>query len=463
MRWTSLLNSCAPTFFTAKNQCHNLTFLWLLRFRWATISCQALLVYGVHHIFHLEISLWLAATIILLGVSSNIFFYEIRRKISVFPGWLPTAVMFFDVLLMTILYFQVVTVLNPFSILYIIYIVIAALLLERKCSYALTGFTIICYASFFFFSDPMPMHETLFIDQEDLLRHYPDQEILGLFSHHLEMHIKSFSYFMFFIFFIITILIVYPIGQLKKSLEGQENALSELEEERVRNEKLAALATFAAGAAHEFATPLSTIAIASGEMLFHFKKYGGDEELISDTRLIRDQVARCKEILYQMAADAGEHLGEDVGRFTIKELVYEAMSLFKFDNLQQIKFINRVGNLQIVMPVRTLTRTIRGLLKNALDASTPGSPIELTCWKDSKYLYFEVKDHGVGMEEEVLNRATEPFYTSKQPGKGMGLGLYLTKVMANRYGGDLQLRSIPGQGTIATLQFDCQRIQAVGQ
>jgi two-component system sensor histidine kinase RegB len=136
------------------------------------------------------------------------------------------------------------------------------------------------------------------------------------------------------------------------------------------------------------------------------------------------------------------------------------MSLFNFENMQHVNFNNRVGDMHIVMPIRTLTRTIKELMKNAMDASDPGSPIELTCWNDSQYLYFEVLDQGAGMDETALKRAIEPFYTSKQPGKGMGLGLYLAKVMANRFGGDLKLTSRPGEGTSATLSFALNRIQA---
>ena len=57
------------------------------------------------------------------------------------------------------------------------------------------------------------------------------------------------------------------------------------------------------------------------------------------------------------------------------------------------------------------------------------------------------------MDATSLQRATEPFYTTKDPGKGMGLGLYLTKMIAARYDGDFELQSSPGQGTTALLSF----------
>jgi two-component system sensor histidine kinase RegB len=438
---------------------HYITFLWLLRLRWAIIASQSLMIIAGVRIFHLHIPLWLSLVVIGLGLISNTFLYNLLARKKIIPCWIPALVMFFDIVLMTVLFFQVVSIYNPLGILYIIYIVLGALLLERRCSYGLTAFTLLCYLLFFLFSDPVPIGHSILSASLHCMEH-PD--IATVFTRQLDVYFRSHSYFMFFIFVLVALLIVYPVAQIKKNMEEQEEVFKELEEERLRNERLASLATFAAGAAHEFSTPLSTIAIASGEMLYHFKKHGGDKNLIDDTRLIRDQVSRCKEILFQMSADSGKLLGEAVDKFSIKELVYEVMALFNFENLQQVNFINKVGELQVVMPVRTLTRTIKELMKNAMDASEPGAPIELTCWKDSQFLYFEVRDHGAGMDATTLKRAMEPFYTSKEPGKGMGLGLYLAKIMANRFGGDLSLASEPAAGTTATLSFALNKIQADG-
>ena len=64
------------------------------------------------------------------------------------------------------------------------------------------------------------------------------------------------------------------------------------------------------------------------------------------------------------------------------------------------------------------------------------SPV--TCSKDDRYLYIEVRDQGQGMDEETLNRAIEPFFTTKEPGKGLGLGLFLAESAAERLGGLLR-------------------------
>jgi signal transduction histidine kinase len=66
---------------------------------------------------------------------------------------------------------------------------------------------------------------------------------------------------------------------------------------------------------------------------------------------------------------------------------------------------------------------------------------------------FIVTDHGSGMDAETLRRATEPFFTTKDPGRGMGLGLFLVRLVADRNGGRLLVTSEPGQGTTAVLEL----------
>ncbi len=436
----------------------DVTFLWLLRVRWAILVCQLFMVTAAIRFFHIQIPLRIALFIIGIGLLSNAYFSKLflerRREI---PGWFPTLVMFCDILLMTILFFQVVSIFNPLSILYIIYIVLGALLLKRSCSYILTVFTATCYSLYFYFATPLPIDQSILTASHHYI-HNP--EILTVFNRQLDAYFNSHSYFMFFIFFLVVLLIVFPVGQIKTNIEKQEKVFKELDDERLKNEKLATLASFAAGAAHEFSTPLSTIAVASGEMLYHLDNHNSDPSLIEDANLIREQVERCRAILFQMSTDSGKLLGENVEKFNIQELVYEAIIFFKNQPQKKINFHNKVGEMHVIMPARSLKRTVKDLMKNALEASTPGIPVDLFCWKDNQYLYLEVKDRGKGMDKRLVKKAIEPFYTSKGHGNGMGLGLYLAKILANRFGGDLYLTSTPLSGTTATLTFALNRIHA---
>src|SRR5262249_41885022 len=96
-----------------------------------------------------------------------------------------------------------------------------------------------------------------------------------------------------------------------------------------------------------------------------------------------------------------------------------------------------------------------------LQASRDGSPIVLRLRADGETLRIEISDQGFGMSPEVLAHAGEPFFTTKQPGEGMGLGLFLTRSLLEHLGGRLELAAHRPRGSVATLWLPKESI-AVG-
>lgn len=94
---------------------------------------------------------------------------------------------------------------------------------------------------------------------------------------------------------------------------------------------------------------------------------------------------------------------------------------------------------------------LRELLINAAEAAPPGSEIRLSAHLSCGQLHVEVQDHGPGMPPDILDRATEPFFTTRTNGAGRGLGLTLALRFADSLGGRLHLASTPNQGTTAAL------------
>jgi two-component system sensor histidine kinase RegB len=96
-----------------------------------------------------------------------------------------------------------------------------------------------------------------------------------------------------------------------------------------------------------------------------------------------------------------------------------------------------------------VAQSLVALIKNGLDASSPDDRVDLEIRSENGTLAFEIADRGEGIEEDVLAKVGEPFFTTKPPGRGLGLGVFLARVFFESHGGTLSIESQPGRGTRA--------------
>ena len=452
-----------------------IAFTWLMHLRWGAVAAQVLLVLAA--LFLLEISLpyRIIAGILIFEIITNFLFgflaptngisaltklfsvqktqkttsNVLKKKETAMTCQLFVLAMFLDTALLTGLIYYSGGPLNPFTFLYLVHLTLGAILMPPVWSWSLAFFTTGCYATLFFLPAEGSLNQPC----------HPDPAMLGTLSDPLKIHLQG----MWVAFAVTAFFIVFFVSRIQLALSRHQKTLADLQEEKTKSEKMASLATLAAGAAHEFATPLSTIAVAAGEMFHALENNNGADtkDLLTDVNLIRDQVKRCKDILFHLSADAGEHLGEAFTDFPLAGLMADLIQALPEPLKNQIRYTNKTGELYLSMPQRTLRRIVRGLIKNALDAA-PGTPVLVECRQDPTRLYIEITDNGAGMAPEIAAKAAEPFFTTKEPGKGLGLGLFLAKSAAEKFGGGLTIISQPGKGSKVTLFFDLQQITAGG-
>src|SRR4029453_18235210 len=121
--------------------------------------------------------------------------------------------------------------------------------------------------------------------------------------------------------------------------ERRDAEIAAMREYATRTERLAALTTLAAGAAHELGTPLGTIAVTAKELERALHGLGPDaaESLREDARLIRAEVERCRGILDRMASDAGETTGEAPVAGAVEGLVHDVLEALPADQAARVR------------------------------------------------------------------------------------------------------------------------------
>jgi two-component system sensor histidine kinase RegB len=312
--------------------------------------------------------------------------------------------------------------------LYIVHIALAAVVLRAYWTWGLVGLSFAGFGSLFL-GDTGPTG-TWF--------EHPDQHMM-----HMRMHMQG----MWIAFGIAAVFIVYFVTRVTRDLARRDAELARARAAAERSEKLASLATLAAGAAHELATPLSTIAVVARELERSLERAGALDGAVADARLIRNEVTRCRAILEQLAADAGASAGEAFAELSVHGLLDKAIEGLPQRERIRSAIAGEAEHVQLFLPARAVAQAVRGVLENALQASPPESSVLVHANKTAERCAIVVEDRGPGMPPEVLSRVGEPFFTTKEPGKGMGLGLFLTRVVLERIGGGVAIDSRPGEGT----------------
>jgi two-component system sensor histidine kinase RegB len=421
-----------------------IAFSWLLKLRWGAVICQLLIIAIVSLWFAIDIPAPILLAVVFFQLCSNLYFHFLAQRQLAIRPLIFALIMGWDIIQLTLLIYFTGGPMNPFTFIYLVQVALAAILMQPGWAWGLNLLTILCYALLFILP-PAPDFN------EGLVTGATGRSCMT--ESGMAMHLQG----MWAAYAITAIFIVFFVSRIRAAMAGHQQTLASLEEEKLRSEKMASLATLAAGAAHEFSTPLSTIAIAAGEMVHHFNDHGGDPELIADAGLIKAEVGKCREILRQLAADAGEHLGESFIAITLADFLAGVAAEFKEETGREIPLALDTANRTIVIPLQTWRRTIRGLLKNGHDAC-PDGEIRGRVFMDDDYLAITITDQGAGLTQAERARATEPFFTTKEPGKGLGLGLFLARSLAERFGGDLLIASEPGRATAVTFRVKLARI-----
>lgn len=339
---------------------------------------------------------------------------------------------------------------NPFVSLFLVPLTIAATTLPSRFTWAMVGATLLCYTVLLFYYVPLP---DLAIGSFCVGALCAPQDML----HDHDGHDSGFGlhvWGMWFNFLVSAGLIAFFVVRMARSIRERDRLLAAAREETLRNERIVALGTLAAGAAHELGTPLSTMAVITRELQ---EEGGNDAERSENLRLLRDQVDHCKGILTRLLASAGQPRAEGGARLPLPSYLAEVMDQWRLMRpgiVIRTRWEGSRPDPEIVSE-RTLTQALLNLLNNAADAS-PRSVEVRGRWTERE-LTLEILDRGPGLTPEAARNAGQPFFTTKEPGHGIGIGLFLANATIERLGGTVRLMNREGGGamTRVTLPLAC--------
>jgi two-component system sensor histidine kinase RegB len=259
---------------------------------------------------------------------------------------------------------------------------------------------------------------------------------------------------MWFSFVLSVALIVFFIMRMSDALREREKRLADMREKAARDELVVALGALAAGAAHELGTPLSTMAVVSGELAH---THAGDREAAAKLQILREQIRRCRHILSQISASAGQARAEEGRGLAVDAYIREVLAQWRSIRPETSVSVEvQAGEAPVLMADVTLTQAIINILNNAADASP--EHIDLSCrWQDG-HIEIEVNDDGQGLPPDLQQRIGSPFISTKSGGRG--LGLFLSRAVVERLGGSLTLADRQPHGVCARLTLPYVRLMA---
>ncbi len=404
----------------------------LVALRWFAIIGQSIALIVATQVFSLQLASGLAAMTIGASIIVNLVFQAVYPENKRLMEREAFGMLAFDITQLSLLIFLTGGLNNPFAMLILAPVTIAATVLHLSSTVVLGGVAIAL---------------TTLVSRFNL---NIQTELGGL----LELPVLFQFGFWLAIVVGVIFLAVYA-RQVTNEMHNMGEALLATQLALAREQKLTDLGGVVAATAHELGTPLATIMLVSGELR---TEVAGDADLLDDVDLIHAQAARCREILQSMGAAGKDDL--HIRQTPIEALVREAAEPH-IDRGKVVLF--EVGSEDLdgqkhpmVLRRPEIIHGLRNLIQNAVDFAE--TTVEITVsWSQSE-IRVRVADDGSGFPASVIGRIGDPFVRRRRVGddairrpgySGMGLGLFIAKTLLERSGARIVFRNAPKQASPA--------------
>jgi two-component system, sensor histidine kinase RegB len=328
-----------------------------------------------------------------------------------------------DLAAFTILLFLSGGAANPFSLLFVLHAVLVALLLPPLPAAFGTLLVLACFSLVARFNVPLRLGSG-----------EPLPPGLLAFGHWLSLALTA-------------AVVAWFVVRIVAALRENDRLLREAAQKAQNDETILRLGALAAGAAHELASPMTTMTVVAGEM----GREANTPSLRRDVGILKAQIEACRQTISNLLAAAGHARAEGGGR--------ERLDAFLGSIGERLRTMRPEVNLTCrwddespvteIFGEQSLQQAILALLNNAADASP--DDVQMTASWNADTLRVSIGDRGAGLPTGNLDKLGRVFFTTKPPGKGIGLGLVLASNAIKHLGGTLRWQSRSGGGTQADI------------
>ncbi|NTV70480.1 MAG: HAMP domain-containing histidine kinase [Azonexaceae bacterium] len=312
---------------------------------------------------------------------------------------------------------------NPLVSLLLPPVAVAALTLPARCVAIVTAIAIAAYSLLMVYFVPLPM---------------PDA------TRATRLHLGG----MWLIFVISAVMIGWIIVHTTRVIRQRDAELATAREQGLRDERVVAMGTLAAGAAHELGTPLGTMALLAGELA---NDRTLNEAARDDLKLLLQQIAVCKEIVTGLSRRAGAERLENSSLQAANRWLDHLRQNWHAARPQASSrlIIASDGEAPEIVADPRLEQAVLNLLNNAANATTIPLEIRLSWCTDN--LCIDIRDRGPGFPEQVLALGGQESFPAHE--RGSGVGLMLTRSAVEQLGGTLTLMNPEEGGALARIEL----------
>jgi len=265
------------------------------------------------------------------------------------------------------------------------------------------------------------------------------------------------------IFLMALVLLVFALFQTKKFAKF-DNELDETNAQLLHADKLTTVGRLASGIAHEINNPLGVILSKAGWMKdileileenesLEFEDY--QDKFFENLQKIEKQVMRVDKTIENMLNFARKAKSAHE-KININNVLDQTMEFLNYKaRKNHVTIIPEYDESlpDIISDQSQLQQVFVNLVNNAIDAIEEKGSIHLKTEKQDKHLVIKIQDTGGGIPKDIINKISTPFFTTKEKGKGTGLGLTIAFKIIDNLKGNISFKSKKGKGTTFTISL----------